>query len=355
MQIISDFTKDTQTDKPVPGSYEWWYFDAKSVDGYSLVVIFYEGNPFSRRYIQAIETGVNNLAVIFPAISISIYKNGKPIFYSFEEVLPEQALFSNNAVSGTVRKNYFEGNEQESGLIYSLKLNQSLSNGDKLKGELQFSGKHPEGKLQLNGAERSNGDHTWNLIMPKCNVEGELLIEGHRTFEIDFKGVGYHDHNTGFEPMKESFDEWYWGRYHFDDLTLVYYLMKFGGKWHRHGWLIENDRANIITLDSLSEQDFSYSRFGLYSARKVEFTGQKLDGLIQKEMVTDSGPFYQRFEGTAFIKSKKGILKGEGISEYIRPDRIYAKLFWPLVNMRIKYPGKPHWVQKSSRFYRWTW
>jgi carotenoid 1,2-hydratase len=31
------------------------------------------------------------------------------------------------------------------------------------------------------------------------------------------------------------------------------------------------------------------------------------------------------------------------------------KIFWPLVNMRIQYPGKTHWVQKSPRLYRWTW
>lgn len=355
MQIISDFNQDTQTAKSKAGSYEWWYFDAKSRDGYSLVIIFYEGNPFSRRYIQALETGKNNLAADYPAISISIYKEGEPIFYSFEEVLPEQAEISPFLPKGSIRQNSFEGTAIDGELKYSVKLNQHVDNGDSLKADLLFSGKHLKNLFKESAKTRDKSNHIWNLVLPNCDVNGSIEIDGFEQFQFDFEGTGYHDHNTGFEPMKNSFDEWYWGRYHFKESTLIYYLMNIEGKWERLGWLINKNNKKVQVLNHFTEGDYSYSKFGLYSAKKIEFRGNGVDGLLQKERVTDSGPFYQRFEGTAFLKTKEGILKGEGISEYIHPNRIYSKIFWPLVNMRIKYPGNVHWVQKNPYLYRWTW
>ena len=94
MQIFSNPDRDISTPKSTPGSYEWWYFDAISADNqYSLAIIFYEGNPFSRRYMDAIERNENDRANAYPAISISIYKSGEPIFYSFEEVPRGDAVF----------------------------------------------------------------------------------------------------------------------------------------------------------------------------------------------------------------------------------------------------------------------
>jgi len=355
MQIISDFYQDTQTEKQIPGSYEWWYYDAQSKDGYSLVIIFYEGNPFSRRYIRVLDRNEGNLAADFPAISISIYKYGEPIFYSFEEVLPKEARFSPDHAKGNVGENSFEGNLSDGKLIYKVKLNQSVANGERIIGELSFTGFQPENVVETVDNQSGEIDHQWNLVMPKCEVKGVVNIDGKESLIINFEGTGYHDHNTGFEPMKESFDEWYWGRYHFKDYTLVYYLMNIGGRWEKHGWLISDESESITVMSDISEKDYSYSKFALYNAKKIEISGEGMDGIIQKESVTDSGPFYQRFGGSAFIKTRDGILKGEGISEYIRPDRIYSRIFWPLVNMRIKYPGKAHWVQKSSKLYRWTW
>ncbi|PWN07482.1 hypothetical protein [Rhodohalobacter mucosus] len=362
MHQYSDFSRDVQTEKKLPGSYEWWYFDAVSDDGYALVVIFYDGNPFSRRYIKALESSLsdeNGVASNYPAVSISVYKDGKHIFYSFEEVEPGMALFSSALPEVSIAGNTLRGKRDDNGLCYHLSLDQMLPNGDRLTGNLDFISNPDDASglsvFQKNASGRAETEsHEWNLVQPKAEVTGSLIISGYRKEQITFRGTGYHDHNLGREPMKESFEEWYWGRYHFEGCTLVYYLMKEHGIWKKNAWLLGSscDECEIGISDM---GDFGVNPFGLNTARMLQFAGNNISIYLHKDRVADSGPFYQRFLGRAIMKNGNTIQEAKGISEYIRPGRIYNKLFWPLVNMRITYPGKKHWVQKSPVLYRWTW
>jgi carotenoid 1,2-hydratase len=360
MYQYSDFSRDTQTSKPLPGSYEWWYFDAMTQNGYSIVVIFYEGNPFSKRYIKALEEGdsENATAGLYPAISISIYKNGKHIFYGFEEVDPKKARFSDVSPDVMIGNNIMKGEVANGNIIYTLALDQELPSGDRLAGNLEFvSGENTSGifgKDTTVAHSESTARHEWNLLQPKAQVTGQLEITGYHREKIEFLGTGYHDHNLGREPMKDSFEEWYWGRYHFNNSTLIYYLMKQKGMWIKKAWLIKPD-LEIREINDISLERHGLNIFGLNTARVIRFTGHNLEILLQKDRVIDSGPFYQRFSGRAIHTDSQGVREARGISEYIRPGRIYNRLFWPLVDMRIKYPGKAHWVQKSPVFYRWTW
>lgn len=359
MQIFSNPDRDISTPKPDPGSYEWWYFDAISVDNqYSLVIIFYEGNPFSRRYIDAMEQEENNRADGYPAISISVYKDGEPIFYSFEEVTPGDAEFSSDIPFGRVKGNSFKQVSAEKGrLIYRLELDQTLPNGDRMVGNLKFESTD-EGPFSDRGKIDAPGNdslHLWNLVQASAKVKGQLSIEGLHDESIDFVGTGYHDHNTGMEPMQESFREWYWGRFHFNGNTLVYYLMNEEQRMENRAWIIDSSNSVTELLGECELSDIGLNIFGLKSARKIEMDTGDNSFLIQQELTWDDGPFYQRFGSRLMIKLDGDLYQGKGISEYICPGRIYMKLFRPLVNMRIQYPGKTHWVQKSPRLYRWTW
>lgn len=356
MNIISDIYKDTQTPKPKPGSYEWWYFDAMADNGYSIVVIFYEGNPFSRRYIKAKHNGDQAKADQFPAISISIYKDGKPLYYSFEEVHPKNALFSDEKPSGRVGNNRFSSILTDSEITYRLELNQSVPNGDRIQADLTFKN-NINGEIAASDFNRTSNQspHTWNLVMPKCDVTGDIQISGRSEDTIQFRGTGYHDHNTGFEPMKESFTEWYWGRYHLKNQTFVYYLMNIKGSWDKQAWLISDDGEIESINQGIELQDKGLSIFGLETSRSIECKDGEHKIFIQKDRMLDNGPFYQRFEGGILFNNNGITEQGRGISEYIYPSRIYSKIFWPLVNMRIKYPDKSHWVQKSPTLYKWTW
>jgi len=191
-------------------------------------------------------------------------------------------------------------------------------------------------------------------VMPSCHVRGDIEISGYKNDVIKFNGLGYHDHNTGFEPLKESFNEWYWGRYHLENSTFVYYLMNCNGIWKNRAWLISN-RGEIETCEEIEMSNPGISIFGLKSARVIETQIDTNKIFVQLDEILDSGPFYQRFRGRLFSSSEEGMKEARGISEFIKPGRIYSRIFWPLVDMRISYPGKSHWVQKSPKLYRWTW
>lgn len=352
MNIISSYSKDTKTKKQSSGSYEWWYFDAQSVDDYKVVVIFYDGNPFSRRYIQAITNGSSALASEYPAISISVYKGDQPIYYSFREVDIQSADFSSMLPNGRVEKNQFEGRSHQTRFEYKLILDQTLPNGDSIKADLLFSTDLRSRPTFPKSDQQSS--HEWNLVMPSSHVRGSITISGYQKEEIEFNGLGYHDHNVGFEPMKESFTEWYWGRYHIADFTFVYYLMNKKEKWEKKAWLI-NKRGDIEVCENIELSHYGFSFFGLKTARVIRAQSDGYDMYLQLDEMLDSGPFYQRFGGRLIMNSGEEIKESRGISEYIKPSRIYNKFYWPLVNMRIEYPGEQHWVQKSPILYRWTW
>ena len=355
MQILSDFNKDTQTQSKESGSYEWWYFDFLGQGGYSVVIIFYDGNPFSRRYISELNSGKQANPGNYPALSLSVYKEGTPLFYLFDECDPSETDFSEDQPKGFVKKNSFSGYKTDVGLKYDITLNQKLPSGDKIEASLSFISESWDAS-ELVKESGGKEDHIWNLVGPRCDVSGEIDISGYQEHQIEVAGTGYHDHNAGFEPMKESFTEWYWGRYHLSNSTLVYYLMNEQGTWKYKAWLICGKSGEIRQLKTeIDKNNLQRNLFGLKSCRAFTFYDDHTELYLQKDRVTDDGPFYQRFEGRLIAKKGEKIEECRGISEYIYPSRIYNKLFWPLVNMRIAYPGKAHWVQKNPILYRWTW
>lgn len=365
MILLNDPFSDNREEKPIPGSYEWWYYDAISDDGdLSLVVIFYEGNPFSRKYIQSIQAGKGELAESFPAVSISVYKQAKPVYYSFVEHLPSELRISEEPLRVHIGGQEFYTSFEKGELRYHVKLDQTLDSGHALKANLTFSSfpKPVKGSVLEKPRELKTGDdgfipHKWNLIQPRANVRGTIFIESN---EVSFSGTGYHDHNIGFEPMKDSFREWYWGRFHFKKSTLIYYLMFRQDQSHEmKAWLHEVDSDGKEHIQSLELDKFNHKSsnfFGLASNKTITLRNNQLHIQIHQSNCVDSGPFYKRWLASATRKDTHGEESSLGITEYIRPDRIYDKKYWPLVNMRIRYRSeKPHWVHRSKFFYPWTW
>ncbi len=341
-------------EKP-PKGYEWWYFDAISLDKkWSLVVIFFQGNPFSPEYIKA---GADALPNDFPAISISVYKNGKPEYYSFIEYQEGRFHWNDKDESCSIGSNFFKRSINGNELVYELLLAQTLESGHSINAKLKFSSPVlPEDSIEHQSTEEK---HFWNLLQPHAQVNGSISLKGKRNdFNVLFSGTGYHDHNTGYEPMKESFDDWYWGRFHFKDSTLIYYVMNQldGGKQHE-AWLISNQSGEVMdTFSEIKSGYFEKNRFGLNSARKIELKSLKAHATIQLSSLVDNGPFYQRFLSDCVMQYEGKTTAGVGISEYIKPAQIYEEKYWWMVRMRLRFLAqKPHWVQRSKMFYEWTW
>ncbi len=359
MNIISDFNRDVCHNKPDSGAYEWWYFDALSQDGkFSLVIIFYEGIPFSPRYNGQLAASQRKpLAEAFPAISISIYEDCKPIYYSISEFRKEECSFSENEPFVQIGNHTMIGLKTDTGLEYELLLDEVLPGGDAIGGHLSFKGMPLKADLTPDKTEPNQG-HFWNLIQPRADVRSELKITNalkNETRELSFSGCGYHDHNLGNEPMKNEFDDWYWGRIHFPSATFVYYVMNRKDQSQYKSWLINPENKLIIAQPELtSRTDYSKNPFLLSYAKKLTFAWDEGSIVIDQSRRVDSGPFYLRFLSEASLNNSE---KRLGITEYIRPDRIHHKMYWPLVNMRYRYTAaeKPHWVQKSPMMYRWTW
>ena len=363
MRIYSDPNKDTRIADKGEGGYEWWYFDAIDPDsGCSLVVIFYEGNPFSRRYAQSLagkKRSCEPMPSNFPAISISVYRDGEPIYYSFTEYEPDKALFGDHVPNLKVGRHSMIGQIEagKGSSRYHLHLEEELPSGDAIYADLTFRGQSialpTEDNQQGKGTRKG---HQWNLVQPRAVVSGTINLTGGE--RIAFRGTGYHDHNTGFEPMKNEFVDWYWGRHHFPESSLVYYVVNRRNTQQHRAWLIEhNGEPSIRSFRNVSLTDHQLTLFGLKSARKIQFADEDTEVWVQQSQTLDNGPFYQRFHSEAYLKNAEGkVQNASGFSEYIHPERIYSKMFWPLVNMRIRYrPEGSHWVQRSKTLYRWTW
>lgn len=362
MNILSDPKKDVRNSSPQPGGYEWWYFDGISVDGkYSFVVIFYEGNPFSTRYnARLLKSKADPMPMEYPAVSISVYENGKTIYYSFTEFEPSECMFGESCPLVKIGDHHMEREIEDHKMNFHLHLEETLPSGDAINAEITFRSNVTDKKL-FNQAGKAGTEHQWNMVQPRADVDGEiqLLSQDDISTEVIFKGRGYHDHNTGGEPMHNEFSDWYWGRFHFEYATLVYYVMNRQSEQQHQAWLINNDNNTILdNFENIDLVDKGLTLFGLKTARKIGMRSGDTEVQIQQNQLLDNGPFYQRYYSDAFLRipGQNIIQSQEGICEYIKPSRITSRFFWPLINMRIFYKSEgPHWVQRSQTLYRWTW
>jgi len=357
MYITSDFKYDIPTDKPKTGSYEWWYFDAKDDSGHwSIVVIFYEGCPFSPRYNKMYDDGGSSTASDHPAISISLYYDFKPVFYSMTEYKPQDCSFKNDGdeIRIKVGDNFLFLRKSDGKLFHTLQLNEKMPSGDILEGLLHFESIH---NPDLFTKKPEPGQHHWNLTQPRAMVNGILELKtGFGGFNrIYWKGKGYHDHNLGFEPMMNEFDDWYWGRFHYKAHTLVYYLMRKNGLLEIKGWLFDKKQNLLNVFEKGKIANEFNNLFGLTAATEIHLNYDSISCRIYQRNIVDKGPFYYRFIAESTLQRGNEVERVFGFTEYIKPKNIHKKVYWPLINMRYHYKGEANWVQKSPIFYRWTW
>ena len=367
MNILSNQYLDLQKQDKPSGGYEWWYFDAISTcNTWSVVLIFYEGNPFSPHYHGALQNNRSEETPgpkpqEYPAITLSIYKKGQPIYYSFQEIEPHSFTIDTSMQTHQVRLTFgphsvFLTRDRDQ-YRAEIQLDDTLPNGDTLQGHLHYSSalKEPVRSL-IDESQDELGAHSWILCMESAQVKAKLQLGEKNAQELTFEGQGYHDHNVGMEPMHKSFMDWHWGRAHFENGSfLLYYVMTqldgsiTGGAW------ISNATDGLVhfTQDVLITPFLNRSFFGLKNLKSLLITaddGSKLE--VRRQTLSDNGPFYQRFHSKVNWEEATTT----GISEYIVPSRIVNKSTWPLINLRLRKEGKtPSWVQKSRFFYDLTW
>lgn len=372
MKIYSDPTLDGRSQKPRPGAYEWWYFDGMCDDGvHSFVIIFYEGNPFSKHYMRAAPLG--GLASDHPALSVSVYSGSRPVYYAFTEFDPRHVSWSerNGLIACDMAGQTFRQERRGDGWGYRIRMDQILDSGYQFNADLDIDSRGVTRRL-LQGADPSEAspdsmardarggmDHAWNLVLARARVSGGMTVgrPGSPPLKIDAAGDGYHDHNVGWEPMKVAFSDWYWGRFHGHEGEMVYYVMRGSDGVIRPAAWLNLDGVLYASSEAAMEKR-TVSRFGLIRSEILRFTfDHGMQTIVHSQRCVDDGPFYQRFISRLDVQRPFDPGFGwRGITEYIRPERIQNRLFWPLVDMRIRYARhSPHWVQRIPELYSATW
>jgi carotenoid 1,2-hydratase len=349
MQFLSSRATDGVQLKTGSSGYEWWYFDAwDERTEVSLVVIFYQGNPFSRRMFDRRSAMFKSPASGFPALSVSLHRKGVPLFIGFKEFTEAETQVG--ASSFQVGPNFFE---QENG-FWRIQLDFALPGGLQLRAKLRFE----YGKDGWFHQPDATDAHGWNLASGHCTASGQAVVlsGGSVSHRVELKGNGYHDHNWGIRPLHRDFQSWSWARIHLEGATVVFYHKKLvTGVEAAFGWLCRDgsDTAEPVSITAARKKR---SLFGLFSPRQFQLEGKGFRATLRHETVLESGPFYQRF-----ISGTHAVLDGRssfvhGISEFIQADRIHRRRFRPLLDMRITYPDRrPHWVQRISFLYKRTW
>lgn len=370
MYLYSNPDRDVQHPKNTSGAYEWWYFDLydPALD-LGLVIIFYDGLLFSPAYHRAQAALEPALASAFPGVSFSLYHGKRTLFYALNEYPATEASFELLSKPLSIGSNRIEHHLDEHHRTYTLNLDESIPNGACLKGHLQFkSDPYPTSFAALGDP---SDVHHWNLVQPKAQVSGELnLWDGKKEFTFKVNTSGYHDHNIGFEPLERQFDEWYWGRIHLEEQTLIWYLLREHQETTTQAWLIPDHSTTAVESVEMSPLGKPRSSlFGLSVYPAYRIATHDLHVGIEQDYLWDNGPFYQRFRLQARpIKPASTTVASKimgpqnlgpiyyGIGEYMYPSRIQSKWTRPLINTRYfqKYHD-PDWVKRSPFFSRLTW
>ena len=313
-RITSNIHDDIWHADAETSAYEWWYFDAVSDDGRDvLVVIFLTNFIFSPRYNQSTQARHASPSEAenpprFPAVVCCLYRDGRPLIRSITEYHTHDFTASTDAPACRIGDSSFEFVDDENGARYELKLDVKLRARKHLKA--RFAWRTVEASLLETAARTSSPHaHEWNMVAPRCHVEGSFRIadRDNSAREILWTGTGYHDHNRDTRPLTKTVADWQWGRAHFPDATAIFYRFRehHASQPITRLLIIRNQKLTIHDAQ-LHTHDTRLNRFGLRYPRTMTFEATSTDEqnaspalhVIQQNVI-DASFFYLRFHGHA--------------------------------------------------------
>jgi len=181
--------------------YEWWYNDVHFDNGYSCVIVYHQACGFLHPRLNL--------------ITIEIYTpDGKKILSS-SIIRPGHFSSSESICYVKLGENYLK----QEGDIYRV-----FAPGNDMAIDLLFKRVVPGWKPAGTGYLYNNHEQVqgWVVPVPRAEVQGTVKVNGK---EMKVKGLGYHDHNWSNVNMYDSLRNWYWGRIHHPEYTLIYYYL----------------------------------------------------------------------------------------------------------------------------------
>jgi len=184
-----------------PGCFEWWYFDAHLDDGSTAVIVFLT-KPAAQR-----EGPLN------PHVQVRVTR---PDGHLIEHTLfyaPDQFSAARDTCAVRIGPNWVRGDLDR----YQLHIE-----AEDVAGALTFDGEVPAWRPGT-GKNFYDPDLSryfgWLAAVPFGRVAGTLTYEG-ETHRV--RGTGYHDHNWGNVTPNVVMSQWYWGRAHVGEFTLIF-------------------------------------------------------------------------------------------------------------------------------------
>jgi carotenoid 1,2-hydratase len=346
-----------------PGGYEWWYFDAISDDGRdALVIIFLADFVFSPLFNRAVgehrqKLGREPRPAEFPAVSLCLYRDGRLRLRANNEYTTADFSASRDEPFCRIGRSDFRFIETPQGRSYEVTIDEHLRGGRRFSASLSwavsdgdFSSRGASGVPADANARISPSGHEWNIVAPRCHVEGIISLverDGARIDERRFGGTGYHDHNRDGRWMPATIAEWQWGRAHFaDKTTAVFYRYRENADEMPTTRLFTVRDGELVDYAAqLKTQSVRRHHFGICYPQSLEFMAKAesrtISLIISQRRVLEGSYFYLRFLSEATLDIGDGSTQSaQAITEHLAPRALCWRWLDWLTNMRIGRNGR---------------
>ena len=336
------------------GGYEWTYYDGFSEDGrFGFTAILFRGVPMSPNYAAAIDRGEGKPGN-FAAAAFGLYVDGRNIA-SWLVDGRESGQFAGGD-TGTLELGGVRLEKHGGGAWRIVIDGRSPLMRRHVSGEihLRFPERSPDIEPDLSEPDPADATHYWVPVAPTGTFEASLALTPlfGRTRQIEFSGSAYHDRNLGFGPLQTHDVDWYWGRLHSQNETLIFYHIAARDESRparaeslefASALLIDRTCETVERIDDLQLRSVDSPHWASLPYPQRVSCRSASNETISIEVTTsdllESGPFYHR--ATAEITCRWGDREAAGIGalEYLRPSRLGVRVFRPFVRFRARRRG----------------
>jgi hypothetical protein len=307
-----------------PGGFAWWYAEILDPAGYSVVLIWSFGLPFLPGYASALRRGRPERPGARPSVSISVYDQGKPVFYVLREYEPNDVEWSGDEFRFGESRFSLDRRLPAGTLVGELNI--PLGGGaPNLTGSISIRGSAPV--LDATSWPIADSPHRWTPLA--CPAAGQAELRS-GSFFARCAGEAYLDRNhsaVGLEAL--GIREWVWGRV---GEKVFYVLENQSGSVTSVGIELREDGTGEVVPLQASMPRGHRTVYGMRRRPWIELRHEDQPWLrVDHESTVDTGPFYLR----EHVRSGSG---QAGTLEVITPHRIDLPQHRPLVRMRVTRP-----------------
>ena len=306
------------------GGFLWWYVDVVNDDGDGVVLIFSFGLPFLPGYAHAARKKEGQTPESRPSVNVAVYQNGKPVFYSLEELHPDDVSWGENR-QWTFGHSTLDIDVETGVCVVHLRC-AVPGTSDLLEGTVMVRGTVPDiafGEI---------GDHLWGPLLTPARGTVDLTF-GDETFR--FEGDGYVDRNGSEKPLHDlGFRSWTWGRVFDGSCEKVYYIL----------WPVGDGDPTALGFEFHPKSVKQFALEATFANKREGFAGMPWHSSIALSKngvpwlasdaidVLDNGPFY--------IRGQFNAAGHRGVFEWCDPMRVDLSRHRFLVNMRVQNPRR---------------